>query len=153
VHIVISRHAGDKKISSMPYTLMVTANESRPTNVRMNVEVPVPTSVVQKEGPAQTIMSHRSVGTNIDCTAMTVGDGRYKVGITLSDTSIYFNPKDASGAEAASRVGATVFPSFRTFTSHFAVLLKDGQTTQYTSATDPASGEVMKIDVTLNVVK
>ena len=29
----------------------------------------------------------------------------------------------------------------------------DEQTTQYTSATDPVTGELMKIDVTLNVMK
>ena len=44
-------------------------------------------------------------------------------------------------------------PAFRSFKSNFTVLLRDGQTTQYTSAVDPVSGEVMKIDVTLNVIK
>jgi hypothetical protein len=33
------------------------------------------------------------------------------------------------------------------------MVLRDGQTAQSTSATDPISGEVLKIDVTLNVVK
>jgi hypothetical protein len=32
-------------------------------------------------------------------------------------------------------------------------MLRDGQSTQYTAATDPVSGEVLKIDVTLTVVK
>ena len=44
-------------------------------------------------------------------------------------------------------------PSFRNFNSAFTALLRDGQTMQYTSATDPVSGEVMKIDVTAAVMK
>jgi hypothetical protein len=44
-------------------------------------------------------------------------------------------------------------PMFRSFNSSFQALLRDGQTTQYVSATDPVSGEVMKIDVTLNLLK
>ena len=44
-------------------------------------------------------------------------------------------------------------PSFRNFNSSFTALLRDGQTMQYTSATDPVSGEVMKIDVTVAVMK
>jgi hypothetical protein len=44
-------------------------------------------------------------------------------------------------------------PAFRTFTSSFSVLLRDGQTAQHTAATDPVSGEVLRIDVTVNVLK
>jgi hypothetical protein len=33
------------------------------------------------------------------------------------------------------------------------MILRDGQTMQYASATDPVSGEVMKIDVTLSLAK
>ena len=44
-------------------------------------------------------------------------------------------------------------PAFRNFTSNFNILLKDGQTAQYASATDPVSGETLKVDVTLNVLK
>ena len=44
-------------------------------------------------------------------------------------------------------------PAFRNFTSNFSLLLKDGQTAQYASATDPVSGETLKVDVTINVLK
>jgi hypothetical protein len=44
-------------------------------------------------------------------------------------------------------------PAFRSFTSSFNLLLKDGQTAQHTAATDPISGEVIRVDVTLNVLK
>jgi hypothetical protein len=41
----------------------------------------------------------------------------------------------------------------RNFNSSFTLLLRDGQTAQVSSATDPISGEVLKVVVTLNVVK
>ena len=44
-------------------------------------------------------------------------------------------------------------PAFRSFTSTFNVLLKDGQTAQHTAATDPVSGEVLRVDVTLTRVE
>jgi hypothetical protein len=44
-------------------------------------------------------------------------------------------------------------PAFRAFNATFSMLLRDGQTMQYASATDSVSGEVVKIDVSLNVLK
>ena len=44
-------------------------------------------------------------------------------------------------------------PAFRTFKSTFVPILRDGQTAQYTAATDPVIGEVVKIDVTVTVLK
>ena len=44
-------------------------------------------------------------------------------------------------------------PAFRSFRSSFAMLLQDGQSMQYASATDPISGEVMKIDVMVSLAK
>ena len=44
-------------------------------------------------------------------------------------------------------------PAFRTFTANFIIVLRDGQTAQYTSASDTASGEVLKVDATLTVLK
>ncbi len=148
IQLVISRTAGEKKISSLPYTLWVTANGRGETNLRMGVEVPVPQRVTSKEGePAAQSYNYRPVGTNIDCSAVTVPDGWFNVTITLNDSAIQFDSKEVA------RQGATGLPSFRNFTSRFSILLKDGQTAQYTSATDPVSGEVLKVDVTLNVLK
>jgi len=155
LQLVVSRHAGDKKVSSVPYSLWVTANETRRmTSIRMGVEVPVVTTVFPtKEGqPAPPpSYSYRSVGTNIDCTAVSAGDGQYQVHITLDDSSVHYDAREgAAGRPSTSVAGA---PSFRSFKLNFSILLKDGQTAQYSSATDPVSGEVVKVDATLNVLK
>lgn len=151
IQLVISRTAGEKKISSLPYTLWVTANGRGETNLRMGVEVPVPARVAPKEGEsAVQSYNYRPVGTNIDCSAMTVPDGWFNVAITLNDSAIQFDAKQAAASGPSPLSG---LPTFRNFTSRFSILLKDGQTAQYTSATDPVSGEVLKVDVTLNVLK
>ncbi len=153
LQLVISRSAGEKKISSMPYTLWVTANDNRnrTTSLRMGVEVPVPSILIPKEGAPTTSYNYRPVGTNIDCSATTEGN-LFKVAITLNDSSVQFDAKE-SAASRPVPTGMAGAPAFRNFTSNFSILLKDGQTATYTSATDPVSGETLKVDVTLNVLK
>jgi hypothetical protein len=153
VQVVISRYQGEKKIGSLPYTIGVVANGSK-TSLRMGVDVPVISTVfgsASKDGTTapipQASYNYRSVGTNIDCQADDAGGGYYKLQMTVQDSSVQLEP-----AERPKPVMPNV-PMFRSFNSSFQVLLRDGQTTQYTSATDPVNGEVTKIDVTLNVLK
>ena len=146
VQLVVSRQIGEKKISSLPYALWVTANGGKMTNVRMGVQVPVATTMTTKEGVTTPSYNYRDVGTNIDCQATSQGDGVFTLDIRLNDSSVSFDPKDSGPALKG-------IPAFRNFTSNFSILVKDGQTAQYTSATDPLSGETLKVDVTLNVLK
>lgn len=140
VQLVVSRHLGEKKVSSQPYVLWVTANDRKNTNLRMGIEVPTPTGAGA--------FGYRNVGTNIDCSASSAEGGGFTLNVNLSDSSVHFEAKP--GAESSTRTGA---PSFRAFTANFSILLRDGQTAQYASATDPVTGEVMKVDATLNVLK
>jgi hypothetical protein len=154
VQLVLSRYAGEKKVSSIPYTLSVVANDNEKSSLRMGVEVPVPTTIFKGGAPnavmvPQTSFNYRSVGTNIDCTARTAEGGLYKLNLAVADTSVFV--PDKPGAATPNPVEGV--PAFRSFTSSFNVLLKDGQTAQHTSATDPVSGEVLRIDVTLTVLK
>ncbi|HEY3885812.1 MAG TPA: hypothetical protein VGL62_11425 [Vicinamibacterales bacterium] len=152
VQVVVSRYQGEKKISSVPYVLGVVVNGAK-TSLRMGVEVPVAQSVftsATKDGPANVPISsytYRSVGTNIDCQAESSPGGYYKLNMTVTDSSVQLDPSDRAKTLAPN------VPMFRSFNSSFQALLRDGQTTQYVSATDPVSGEVMKIDVTLNLLK
>ena len=156
VTVVLGRYQGEKRVSSMPYVLGVTAGGTAPgpkTTLRMGTDVPVVMTVFGGDGKStpQSSYSYRSVGTNIDCTAW--GDettaGLFHLSFTITDSSIGL---DASKRTSAQGVVPDV-PSFRNFNSSFTALLRDGQTTQYTSATDPVTGDLMKIDVTLNVMK
>ena len=154
LQLVLSRVAGEKKISSLPYTLWVTANERRTTNVRMGVQVPIISSGrPPKEGePAPPpSYNYQQVGTSIDCTITTTAEGGFQINLSLNDTSIHFDSKEAGSRLTTTAIAGV--PAFRNFTSQFSILMKDGQTAQYTSATDPLSGEVLKVDLTLNVLK
>jgi hypothetical protein len=157
VTVVLSRYQGEKRVSSMPYVMGVTAGATAPgpkSTLRMGTDVPVVMTVFGGAGDksaAQSSYNYRNVGTNIDCTAW--GDeataGLFQLALTITDSSI--------GLDASKRTGAPGLmpdvPSFRNFNSSFNALLRDGQTMQYTAATDPVTGEVMKIDVTVNVMK
>jgi hypothetical protein len=158
VTVVLTRQQGDKKISSLPYVLGVAANSDR-TTLRMSIQVPVPTTILMPQKDAvsapQTSYQYRDVGTNIDCTARALADGLYQLTILVEDSSLHLaaDPRKESASTPSSNQASTGLPSFRSFKSSFTVVLKDGQTTQYTSATDPVTGEVVKIDLTLKVLK
>lgn len=151
VQVVVSRHLGEKKVSSVPFTLAVIANDGDKTSLRMGVDVPVPQTVFGSANAAvpQVSYTYRSVGTNIDCSARSSDAGVFKLDLAVSDTSVFVTDKDA----AANPTRNSGIPAFRSFTSTFNLLLKDGQTAQHTAATDPVSGEVLRIDVTLTVLK
>lgn len=152
VQVVISRYQGEKKISSLPYVLGVVVNGAK-TSLRMGVDVPVISTVFSstaKDGVANvptTSYNYRSVGTNIDCQAESAAGDYYKLMMTVTDSSVQLETGDRAKPLAPNA------PMFRSFNSSFQLLLRDGQTTQYTSATDPVSGEVTKIDVSLNAIK
>jgi hypothetical protein len=153
VQVVLSRYQGDKKINSLPYTLGVVVNGSK-TSLRMGVDVPVVQTVfasTSKDNPSATVpqqsYNYRPIGTNIDCQAENAPGDYYRLIMTVQDSSLQIDAGDR-GKGVMPNV-----PMFRSFNASFQVLLRDGQTTQYTSATDPVSGEVTKIDVSLNVLK
>lgn len=150
ITVVISRYQGETRTSNLPYTMWVNAGDRSNTNLRMTANVPVPrTAVAFGEGETAqapvTSFSYQPVGTNIDCQVLPLDDGRYIVELTVNDTSLI-----ESGA--TTRDASTKPPSIRTFTSNNSVILRDGQTTEYVTAADTVTGEVVKLDVSLNVI-
>jgi hypothetical protein len=146
--IVLSRYQGDKKVSSLPYTLVVNANGPK-TSLRMGSSVPIPSMTIKEGTPTMpmTAYQYRDVGINIDCTAASLDDGRFRFELAIDDSSVYGDDGPASKAIAQ---GA---PSFRSFRITEQVVLKDGQSREFIAATDKVNGEVTKVDVSLTVVK
>jgi hypothetical protein len=143
VQLVITRFEGEKKLASLPYTLVVTTGRDR-ARMRMGVDTPVPTATTASDtGKPMTSYQYKTVGTNIDCGAIDRGEGRYQLTINVENSS------------ALSGVGSRVegVPLFRRFDTYFDPVLRDGQSVQTVASTDPVTGEVVKIDVTMNVVK
>jgi hypothetical protein len=160
VRVVLSRYDGEKKVSSLPYALSVTANDRNPLNgaavpssLRTGAQVPVPTVSMPENLPANAPVMrgpvvYKEIGTNIDCVATSLDGGRFRIQVTISDTSVY-----AGGQTAAGTVKLNDIPTFRSFSSSQTLILKDGQSTQYTAAADKVSGEITKVDVTVMVEK
>ena len=155
VQVVVSRFQGEKKLSSLPYMLSVTAGNK--ATLRMGAQVPVmmitaPSPVKGPDGNAIAPVGpvqYRDVGTNIDCVVMRpTDDGRFQVELTFDDSSVY-----GEGLAPGTNAPAAGNPSFRSFRASDSLMLKDGQTAQFTTATDKVSGDVIKVDVTLTVVR
>jgi hypothetical protein len=145
IQIVVNRFQGEKRISSLPYALAVNANDRSVSSVRMGAKVPIVGASVGPNAP--TPVNYENVGTNIDCFARTMEDGRFQVNITVEDSSVYQN---VEGAVAPSAAGRAVIRSFRSANT---LVLRDGQTRQFSAATDRVNGEIVRIEVTLRVVK
>src|SRR5262249_30715465 len=144
IQIVIARYQGDKKISSMPYNLSVITG--RPANLRMGTKIPVTMlmmSNVPKDAPTGGPVQYQDVGTNIDCTATQLEDGRFSLGLTIEDSSVYPDDQGASHPN----------PTFRSFRTSNGIALRNGETGTFTTATDKVTGETVKVDVTLPIVK
>jgi len=153
VQIVLSRYQGEKRVSSMPYVMAVNANGER-GSLNMGAEVAIPNSTFAPSDPSkpQPIVSfnYRPIGTAIICGAITTAEeGRFELNISVDDSSVYLKEDSVAASPAA----VSNMPAFRSFKSRNTLLLRDGQTRQYTAATDRVSGETIRIDVTLKVVK
>jgi hypothetical protein len=151
VQVTISRYQEAELISSLPYMLSATANDRFSScSLRMGADVPVPTiSMVFNQAGEETprrSFNYRNVGTNIDCQATTVSDDRYQLLVNIEESSVYGDdqtPTDAFGGQ----------PVFRSFQSSNTMILRDGQSRQYTAAADRITGESIRVDVTLTVLE
>ena len=161
VEIVISRYQGDKKISSLPYSLTVNApyrytgrlDQAPLTQLRMGGQVALPTmapavgpdgkpfSGITGGGPVQ----YKEIGTSIDARGRWLDSpaGSFEVWISVQEDAVA-TPQGAS---------ATTLPVIRTFRASNNLVLRDGQTRQFSAAADRITGEVVKVDVTLKVAK
>ena len=154
VQIVIARFQNEKKEASLPYTFVVPVRPGpscpeRRVRMRMGVETPVPVTTgftTSESGGAKpaTSFQYKSVGTNIDCSATEIGEGRYQLNLGVENSSAL------PGATTGELSGVPIFRSFNTSVDP---ILRDGQTLQTVASTDPVTGEVVKIDVTMNVVR
>lgn len=155
VTVVFSEFEGEKKISSLPYTLPVNAERGKWGSrnlLRMGVRVPVMSS----DNPnAVRTVHYMDVGTNLDCRAMGLENGQFEVELQVERSSIYSVGAEGRQVEwqPSERLGIAAQPIVRQYGATMQFLMRDGQTIQRSMATDPLSGRVLKVDVMLNVVK
>ncbi len=116
--------------------------------IRIGDRVPIATI---KDG-ASVQFQYIDVGTNIDCRAFTASDGRFRISMNLERSWVQSDAPSATTAENSVGVQYRQ-PTIRSFRADTNVLLREGQTIETDFATDPVSGKVVKLEVTLSVVK
>lgn len=156
LQVVLTEYDGTKKISSLPYTIpFVLTDKYSSCSLRMGVRVPV-TATTSKTG--ETSFQYIDVGTNIDCRTSRVADGRFTVDLKIDRSSLYvpFKDKDGTvlGKEWTSGERPPLDePMIRQFRGDVGLLLRDGQESEATVATDPLTGRVLKVEAVLTVLK
>jgi hypothetical protein len=155
IQVVFSEYEGDRKITSLPYTLNQNAEQPGPkegtrTSLRMGIRVPILSGGKKVEGVEPTVQ-YQNVGTDIDCRVKALPAGVYQLRLDLRRSSVYTATPDAKQADWKPSDVISGQPFFREFSGAVDLLLKDGQTGQTTMATDPVTGRVLRVDVTLTL--
>jgi hypothetical protein len=155
VSVVVTELDGAKKVSSLPYSFYVNVDDAshHPTSsVRVGLRVPIATGTFTPTAPTQ--YQYMDIGTNLDCTAFSTSDSRYRLllSVEVSYLSSIDDKKQPAMAGESLNV-STGNPIVQRFTSSYNLMIRDGQTIEATSTTDPISGRVLQISVTANAVK
>jgi hypothetical protein len=160
LQVVIARYQADKRVSSLPYVLSLKSGlnstfrqPGQGASLRLGSRVPIRTQVLTpaadgKPATTSNAVNYENVGTNIDGAATALEDGRYEVTITINESSVVTDQQDLRGTP-----GSDVYPVGRSYQSTNTLFVKDGQTVQFTAASDRVSGEVVRVEVKLTVVK
>lgn len=152
--VVLSRFNGEKKVGNLPFQIMVIPGSGErgdgdQTSLQTGARVPVPQTTFSADKTTPTTSyNYQQFGTNISASARTLDPTTFNVGLTVTDSQLLSDAPDQAQYASGVRL-----PRYQSFTSSNRLILRDGQTVQYTAATDKTSGEVIKLDVTLNVIK
>jgi hypothetical protein len=162
VDVVFTRSLAAKKISSIPYTLVVSALPMAPellnrpqvwpqgqnTSLRLGADVYTGRSVSNtNDGKTSSTPEYRYIGTDIDCRADHRGAGVYRLYLNLSDNTL------ATSAAGPGELGNSVGAAVRRFVASNVITVRDGQSSQFAVGTDPLSGETVRVDVTATAIK
>jgi hypothetical protein len=158
LQVIISRFQGEKRISSLPYVLSLKSftNSNRAgfagASLRLGSRVPIRSQVFAPPSDGKpvptTSVNYENIGTNIDAGASALEDGRFEVTISINESSVVTDPQDLRATP-----GSDSYPVFRSYQSTNTLFVKDGQPMQFTAASDRVSGEVVRVEVKLTVVK
>ena len=163
--VTLTRTLGERLISSSPFVLMATAADANRANsplveIRMGMDVPIgsTTSNIRRTTGAQTnnttstatarmAPEYRDVGTNINARVQRIDETQFSVNVTVQDSS-------APGTIDTGVVGRVSESTvFRSFSTNNTLLMRDGQTQLFGVATDKLTGETLKIEVKLTVLR
>jgi hypothetical protein len=158
LQIILSESDGTKKIANLSYSmpLIVMGKPSGAySTLRIGVKVPV-TTRDSKTGDTQ--IQYIDVGTSIDARVAHADDGNYQVDLKVDRSSLYVSSRDKEGKIAGKEwsdgeAPPSTQPLVRQYRGDVGMFLREGQPSEGTVATDPLTGHVFKVEVTLSVAK
>lgn len=150
VQVIIAEQEGEKKVANLPYTFFLRAPDNPSgnqwTKLRMGSRVPVYSG--------KDSFQYIDVGTSIDARALAIPDGHFDISLNLERSWVegeVLIPPAATGPD--SNAPQHREPVIRQFKTELAFTMQDGQSIQSTQASDPVSGRVLTLTVTMNVMK
>ncbi len=159
LQVVLSEYDGTKKIANLSYTIPLLVPGLKPggaySTLRIGVKVPV-TTADSKTGQSQ--ITYIDVGTSIDARVAHADDGKYQADLKVDRSSLYVTARDQDGKVVGKEWSdgeppPSNQPFVRQYRGDVAMLLREGQPSEGTVATDPLTGHVFKVEVTLTAVK
>ena len=144
--VVFTRFQGEKKVGRLPFTMLLNSDNSF-AELKMGLMVPLR---YEKENMHGNVV-FKDVVTSVNCRARPLSGERFALACGFNQDSVY-SPNGQDPAADAKASAALTPPVVRRFGSQTTLILQDGQTVQH-SATDPLTGEVLEVDVTLTVTK
>src|ERR1700723_309979 len=133
LQIVLSEYDGTKKIANLPYTMPLIVT-GKPSGAYSTLRIGVNARVAHAD------------------------DEKYQVDLKVDRSSLYTTARGQDGKAAekewsGGEAPPTTEPIVRQSRGDVGMILREGQSTEGTVATDPLTGHVFKVEVTLNVVK
>ena len=156
VQVVIARHLDEKKQASLPYTFVLSARPSSTCPAEPGTDAHGRRHAgaggdVRRGRPERSRRARRSSTRRWARTSTARPTTSGTAASSSSSTSrTRRRCRPEPGAAGRRPLGRPLFRKFD-ITAH--AILRDGQSMQAVAATDPVTGEVVKIDVTMNVVK
>jgi hypothetical protein len=146
VQLALTRRKGETKTVSRMYSVVLQGTGSSAmaspwfgdkTSAGLFSGSQLPLQIMTNEG--RTTVALKDVGARAHLTAERLADGCYRLDLHFSDGSL--------AAVTGNR------PSLKTFKCDSALLVRIAETLPFASAVDPQTGEVVEVEVTLDVVR
>jgi len=153
VKVTYTEYDGEKKVKIFPFVLLVSLRNGPPSEIRVGTRTPIATSAEASASQYQYI----DVGTNVDCRARKLSDGVYALWLDFDrswvDGDVFVIVQKIPGPPLDNSVGKFAQPIIRRFRSENDFNIREGQTLETIVGTDPVSGRVGKIEVSITVIK
>ena len=159
LQIVLSEYDGTKRIANLTYSIPLIVPGAKGSGaystLRIGVKVPVRTAD-SKTGATE--IQYIDVGTSIDARVAHADDGKYQADLKVDRSSLYVTARDHDGKIVGrewsdGEAPPSDQPFVRQYRGDVGMFLREGQPSEGTVATDPLTGHVFKVEVTLNVLK